>query len=173
MLVPKGRLDFIVGHNKRDWRAVFVDIMGGLRLYDNFNDAISGEVSKALELKVRKAQEIAIQTRAQYSPLARIKSYEFTTGRETVDTTLLTDEFRKRFEAGLVSGQGRIECFWDHANELCDPSGCGGAELPLYLAQLAFAWCRVLISLAGFYFTPAVMTRVVTVIQFGMKPNAS
>ena len=150
VLVPKGRLDFIVGHNKRDWRGyVFVDIMGGLRLYDNFNDAISGEVSKALELKVpRKAQEIAIQTRAtRYSPLARIKSYEFTTERETVDTTLLTDEFRKRFEAGLVSGQGRIECFWDHANEFCDPSGCSGAEFPLYLAQL----CIRLVQGADFF----------------------
>ena len=60
--------------------------MGGLRLYDNFNDAISGEVSKAVELKIPgSSQQIAIQTRAsRYSPLARIKSYEFTTERETV-----------------------------------------------------------------------------------------
>ena len=150
VLVPKGNLDFIVGHAERDWRGyVYVDIMGGIRLYDNFNDAVAGEVTKAIELKVPSTdQEILIKTRAgRYSPLAQVTSYEFTTERETIDTTLLTDEFRKRFEAGLVSGQGRLECFWDHVNELCDPNGCSGAELPLYLAQL----CIRLVQGADFF----------------------
>ena len=150
VLVPKGNLDFIVGHNSRDWRGyVFIDIMGGIRLYDDFNDSIAGEVNNALELKVPStAQEIAIQTRSsRYSPLARLRSYEFTTERETVDTTTLTDEFRKRFEAGLISGQGRLDCLWDHANEMCDPTGCSGAELPIYLAQL----CIRLVQGADFF----------------------
>ena len=150
VLVPKGNLDFIVGHAERDWRGyVYVDIMGGLRLYDTFNDAIAGGVTNAVELKIPSTdQEILIKTRASgFSPLAQIKSYEFTTERETVDTTALTDEFRKRFEAGLISGQGRLDCFWDHVNEICDPTGCSGAELPLYLAQL----CIRLVQGADFF----------------------
>ena len=150
VLVPKGKLDFIEGHNSRDWRGyIFVDIMGGIRLYDDYNDSIAGEVRNAIELKVPStAQEVLIQTRSsRYSPLARLRSYEFTTERETVDTTTLTDEFRKRFEAGLISGQGRLECLWDHANEICDPTGCSGAELPMYLAQL----CIRLVQGADFF----------------------
>ena len=150
VLVPRGRLDFIEGHNKRDWRGyVYIDIMGGIRLYDTFNDAVAGEVTTAVELKVPSTdQEIFIQTRSSgYSPLAQITSYEFTTERETVDTTTLTDEFRKRFEAGLISGQGRLDCFWDHVNEICDPTGCSGAELPSYLAQL----CIRLVQGADFF----------------------
>ena len=150
VLVPKGNLDFIVGHDKRDWRGyIYVDIMGGIRLYDTFADSIAGEVTNAIELKIPSTdQEIFIQTRSSgYSALAQIKSYEFTTERETVDTTALTDEFRKRFEAGLISGQGRLDCFWDHVNEICDPTGCSGAELPLYLAQL----CIRLVQGADFF----------------------
>ena len=150
VLVPRGKLDFIEGHNRRDWRGyIFVDIMGGIRLYEDYNDSIAGEVKNAIELKVpSRAQEVLIQTRSsRYSPLARLRSYEFTTERETVDTTTLTDEFRKRFEAGLISGQGRLECLWDHANEICDPTGCSGAELPMYLAQL----CIRLVQGADFF----------------------
>ena len=92
VLVPKGNLDFIVGHAERDWRGyVYVDIMGGLRLYDTFNDAIAGGVTNAVELKIPSTdQEILIKTRASvaFHRLPKIKSYEFTTERETVDTTL-------------------------------------------------------------------------------------
>jgi len=150
VLVPKGKLDFIVGHKRRDWRGyIFIDIMGGIRLYDRFNDAIAGEASKAIELKNPSTdQKIYIQTRGtRYSSLARIRSYEFTTERETVDTTVLTSEFRQRFESGLITGQGRLDCLWDHAHELCDPSGCSGAELPVYLAQL----CIRLVQGADFF----------------------
>ena len=150
LYVPAGNLDFIEGHDKRDWRGyAHVDIMGGIRLYDNFNDSITGEVSNAIRLKTPSIpQEVAIQTRdSRYRSIAQIKSYEFTTERETVDTTSLTDEFRKRFESGLISGQGRLDCFWDHDNEICDPSGCSGAELPLYLAQL----CIRLVQGADFF----------------------
>ena len=51
VLVPKGNLDFIVNHAKRDWRGyVYIDVMGGLRLYDTFTDAIAGEITSAVEL---------------------------------------------------------------------------------------------------------------------------
>ena len=38
VLVPEGKSDFIVGHAERDWRGyIYMDIMGGIRLYDTFN----------------------------------------------------------------------------------------------------------------------------------------
>ena len=136
VLVTKGNLDFIVGHDHRDWRGyVFIDLMGGIRLYDTFDAAIGGEADQAIELKAPSAaQEIVIQTRdSSYRSLARIKGFEFTTERQAVDTTTLTDQFRKQYEAGLITGQGRLDCFWDHTNSLCDPSMCSGAELPRLL----------------------------------------
>lgn len=135
----KAPLQFIKGHRKRDWRGfVYVDIMGGLRLYSTFDAAVRGDADAAVELaEPSQAQNILIQTRnSRYEHLAQVKSFEFTTERETVDTTVLSDQFRKRYEAGLISGQGRLECFWDHKHELCDPHSCAGAELPVYLAQL-------------------------------------
>lgn len=134
------KLDFIVGHDERDWRGyISVDIMGGIRLYDNFEASVRGELNEALELKEPAADNpVAIQTRgSRYLQLAQVKQFDFTTERETVDTTLLSDQFRKRYEAGLISGQGRLECFWDHKQELCDPYQCkDNTELPVYLAQL-------------------------------------
>ena len=61
-----------------------------------------------------------------------------TTSREQVDLTNLGDQFRNQFEAGLISGQGSLNCLWQHdyydgdrANEFgTDP------EFPFYLAQL-------------------------------------
>lgn len=131
---------FIAGHNFRDWRGfVYVDILGGIRLYDSFEASIRGKSSEALALVTpSKAQTVVIQTRNnRYQYLAQVKQFEFTSERETIDLTLLGDQFRKRYEAGLISGQGRIDCFWDHKQELCDPLKCSdSAELPVYLAQL-------------------------------------
>ena len=110
---------------------------------------MSGEQSNAVRLEeLDEAQDIIIQTRdSTYRQLALIKAFEFTTERETIDTTTLTDEFRKRYESGLISGQGRLDCFWDHRYELCDPTVCAGAELPVYLAQL----CIRLVQGADFF----------------------
>ena len=133
-------LDLIDGHNDPDWRGyVFIDIMGGVRLYDSFEAAIRGNAYEAVELKTpSSAQPIAIQTRnTRYNPLAQVKQFDFTTERQQIDLTHLGDQFRKQYEAGLISGQGRLDCFWDHKQEMCDPHQCGdGVELPIYLAQL-------------------------------------
>ena len=134
-----GNLDFIEGVTDNDWRGyVFVDILGGIRLYDTFNASVGGEIANAVPLKAPATpQPITIQTRSsRYNRIAQIKQFDFTTERETIDTTNLGDNFRKKYEAGLIQGQGRLECFWDHGHTLCDPTGCSGAELPIYLAQL-------------------------------------
>lgn len=143
-------LDLISGVTATDWRGyVFVDILGGIRLYDSFDLAIRGEVSEALQLKTPGTpQEIAIQTRSsRFNKLAQIKQFDFTTERETIDITNLGDDFRKQYDAGLIQGQGRLDCFWDYSHKLCDASGCSGTELPIYLAQL----CIRLVQGADFF----------------------
>lgn len=134
-------LDFISGYTRSAWRGyIYVDILGGIRLYNAFDDAITGNVSSALELVIpSNAAQLLIKTRnSRYRQIAKVKNFEFTTERETIDLTALGDNFRKQFEAGIIQGQGSIDCFWDHKLELCDPEQCSAVdvELPAYLAQL-------------------------------------
>jgi len=133
-------LHLIKGHDFPDWRGyVFIDAMGGIRLFDTFKKAVEGQRSEAVELvDWPDKQELTMQTRGDnFTPLAKITSYEFTTERETVNTTILGSQFVQQYEAGLISGQGTIECFWEHRYQLCDPDICDdGVEFVSYLAQL-------------------------------------
>ena len=138
---PNGEnLDLIAGHDFPDWRGfIYVNPLGGMRLYDKFEDAITGTVDNALELvEPSSTQRIKLKTRnSNFSYLARVREYELTTERDTIDITNLGEQFRQKYEAGLISGQGSIDCFWDFQGKLCDPDGCDpGAEFPNYLAQL-------------------------------------
>ena len=66
-----------------------------------------------------------------------MQGYELTTERETIDTTQLGDQFKQKYEAGLISGQGTLDCFFEYKRELCAPDNCSpGAEFSMYLAQL-------------------------------------
>ena len=48
------------------------------------------------------------------------------------------DEFKSQYEAGLISGQGSMNCIWEHSYETGDRANEYGAdsEFPFYLAQL-------------------------------------
>ena len=131
-------LYLVAGHNFNDWRGyVFVDQLGGLRLYNSYQDAVEGSPTKALPLIDHpNRQDLLMETRADdYTPLGQVTSYEFTTERETVNTTHLGNQFVQQYEAGLISGQGTIECFWSHTSNICEDRGCI-VEFPAYLAQL-------------------------------------
>ena len=139
--ISSDNLDLIAGHDFPDWRGfIYINPLGGMRLYDRFEDAITGTVDNALELvEPSSKQRLKLTTRnSNFSHLAQIKGYELTTERETVDITQLGEQFRQQYEAGLISGQGSIDCFWDFQAGVCDPDGCcdPGAEFPNYLAQL-------------------------------------
>ena len=133
-------LEFIKDHDFRDWRGyVYIDTLGGIRLYNSFEAAITGNRSQALELaEPTGPEDLLIQTRnTRFLHLAQVKQYEFTTSRDTIDTTALGQQFKNQYDAGLISGQGRLDCFWDHQGLLCDPNTCPGVnEFPMYLAQL-------------------------------------
>ena len=133
-------LHFIEGHDFPDWRGfVFMDAMGGMRLFDTFKKSVEGQREQAVELvDWPDRQDLTMRTRSDsYTALAKITSYDFTTERETVNTTILGSQFVQQYEAGLISGQGTIDCFWEHRYQLCDPAVCdGGVEFSAYLARL-------------------------------------
>ena len=138
--VDGSELHLIDGHAYPDWRGfIFVDGLGGLRLFNSFQAAVSGEKQNAIELvDWPDRQDIVITTRGDnFTPLAKITAYDFTSERETIDTSVLGSQFVQQFEAGLISGQGTIDCFWEWQYRLCDPDNqAAGVEFSAYLARL-------------------------------------
>lgn len=125
-------LDFVTGNTSNSVKKfVHVDQVGGIRLYNNFAHAVTGNPANAVALSDPSTSykvKIKVQS-ARVRSLAQITSYELNTERETVDTTTLSDEFRTRVSS-LMSGSGQMTCFWDY-------TGNTSQELPQYLAELA------------------------------------
>lgn len=120
---------------------IFVDEVGAIRLYRTFDDAISGEVAGRINLaNPGRTVPIAVKVRNNNDRiLGQVKSFELNTEREGVDTTALSDEFRRQY-SGLISGSGRITCFFDYERRSGDPmvrgQSAGIVEMPLYVHQL-------------------------------------
>ena len=139
--VDKSTLELVNGHNHPDgsWY-IHVDKMGGIRLFSTFAAAITGRQSDALTLVTPSAaKEVTIKTvNSRFRHLARVTEFEMTTNRDQVDLTPLGDQFKKQYEAGLISGQGTLNCLWEHSSNLADatPSTPINPEFPFYLAQL-------------------------------------
>ena len=135
--VDGSNFELISGHNQPDLRKyIHVDEAGGIRLYTNFEHSLTGGITNALTLvQPSAAVNVNIRTRnTRYKMLSQVKEYEFTTSRDTIDISRLGDEFRKRYDKGLVSGQGSLTCFWEH--RLVPPNVDASHEFPIYLAQL-------------------------------------
>ena len=129
------------GKHYPDWTGyIAIDAMGGIRLFNTYDQAIRGNASEALELtKPGATTQIWFeQKNNKYRCLAGIRSYEFTTERETIDTTRLGDFFRKQYEAGLISGQGTLNCFFNFESEPCskDEGFSFDQEFPIYLSSI-------------------------------------
>ena len=125
-------LDFINGYTDSSVKKfIHVDELDGIRLYDTFANAVNGGTANAVALATPghaiPVEVIVNSTRPQV--LAQVSSFEINTERETVDTTVLSDEFRSRVNT-LISGSGRITAFWEY-------TGDDTRELPMYLYELA------------------------------------
>ena len=135
----KSNLELVAGHNYPDgeWYC-HIDNVGGVRLYESFEKAINGRYDEALDLRVpSRSQAIIVQTSNQrFRHVAQMRSWELTTSRQQIDTTVLGEEFVTQFSRGLISGQGTIDCIWDYQTALCDSDVPEGAELPHYLCEL-------------------------------------
>lgn len=125
-------LDFIDSYTKSSVKKfIHVDELGGIRLYDSFANAVNGGVANAVVLATPGNNiPISVTVENEVSRLlAQVSSYELNTERETVDTTVLSDEFRSRINT-LMSGSGSMSCFWEY-------TGDSAKELPNYLIELS------------------------------------
>ena len=131
--------DGTVKPQDRDFVAyVNVDGMGAIRLFENFRDAINYDKDKAFQLNnLSKDHHFRIKSGQldAYRGLAKVRSWEFTTQRESIDTTSLGNNFRRFWSNGLIAGQGRLNCLWPI--DSCPKSGVSDdCEDVKYLAEL-------------------------------------
>jgi hypothetical protein len=125
-------LDFIDSYTVDSiTRYIHVDELDGVRLYTTFTNAVNGGAANAITLAAP-GNDIPIKVTVQNSRnrlLAQVSSFELNTERETVDTTTLSDDFRSRINT-LMSGSGRMTCFWEYTGDTRN-------ELPHYLLELS------------------------------------
>lgn len=120
---------------------LFVDEIGGIRLYQTFDEAISGEVAGRVDL-IDPGRDVPVSVEVRNNNeriLGQVLRYELNTERDVIDITSLSDEFKRNY-SGLISGSGRITCVFDYEIRSGDPlfgnQSAGLMEVPLYLNQL-------------------------------------
>lgn len=132
-------LELVSGHSEPDWSGyVNVDPVGGIRLYASFTNALNGGTANALTLVApSSAKSISIKSQDEkFDTLGQVTSYELTTSRDQVNTDVLGSEFHNFYEAGLISGQGRLSCFWEHTRTGVASDSSSDNEFSSYLARL-------------------------------------
>jgi hypothetical protein len=109
---------------------VFIDEIGGIRLYNTFDDSLDGTKALAVTINaIARDIPIAVTVRSRVGRLlACITDYELNTNREIVDVTSLSDEYRQQYSS-LITGSGRLTAEWDYGN-------VGNVEPVHYLMQL-------------------------------------
>ena len=134
-------LELVDGHSYPDGKwFINIDPVGGIRLFSTFAAAIEGLQANAITLVAPSASKDVVLTTKNdnFRHLAKVRDFEMTTSREQIDLTNLGDEFRNQYEAGLISGQGSMNCIWEHSYGSEDRANNYGVdpEFPFYLAQL-------------------------------------
>tara|TARA_Y100001951_G_scaffold1993_1_gene1381 strand:+ start:1025 stop:1888 length:864 start_codon:yes stop_codon:yes gene_type:complete len=133
-------LELVSGHSHPDGRwYVHIDDAGGMKLYNSFAPSLAGDSSTALSLVTPSAaKDITIQSQGtRYRTLGKVREFEITTTRDTIDINSLGEDFRQRYERGMISGQGNMQCIWQHRVFQGDTLNILEPEFPVYLAQLA------------------------------------
>jgi len=103
-------------HSSGNWY-IFVDEIGGIRLYNNFNDSLEGNKAPAVTL-VDITSDIPIAVNVKDSAgriLGSVIEYELNTNREAIDVTSLSDAHRQQYSS-LITGSGQLTAQWDYKN---------------------------------------------------------
>ncbi len=111
---------------------VNVNAAGGLRLFLTFADAVNNNRENEIALQAFTGNSVAVNIVVRdvgSNILGDVTGYEFNASREQVDTTALSDKFKNQYNAGLISGSGRIECIFNNATD-------GTKETSLLMLQL-------------------------------------
>jgi hypothetical protein len=103
-------------HSSGAWY-IFVDELGGIRLYTSFAASLDGGTEGRVPLvAINRNIPINIIVRDREARvLGDVIEYELNTNRETVDITTLSDEYRQQYSS-LISGSGRLTARWDYTN---------------------------------------------------------
>jgi len=119
-------------------RWVNIDQMGGIRLYESYEEAVNGGIENALELVEPSVdQDIVVDlANVNFNCVAQMRSYELTTTRETVDMSILGEEYKQFYDQGLISGQGSISAIWDFQHVACNDDHPADSEVANYFSQL-------------------------------------
>ncbi len=111
---------------------VNVNAVGGLRFFPSFEDAVNNVRANELSVAAFAGNPIAIDYIVRdfrSNVLGNVRGYTFNTDRESIDVTALSDKFKRQYSAGLISGNGSIDCLFDYTST-------GIKETPLLMLQL-------------------------------------
>lgn len=111
---------------------VNVNAVGGLRFFESFADAVNNTRANEIAVSSFAGASIPITVRIRdvnYNTLGCVTGYEFNTDRQTIDSSTLEDRFRQQLSAGLISGNGRIDCVFNYQTD-------GTSETSLFLLQI-------------------------------------
>lgn len=111
---------------------VHVNQAGGLRFYRSFTEAVNNTRATELPLASFAGDPITIRVSvrdADFNLLGNVVSYEVNTNRDAIDTTALSDKFRQQYTAGLISGNGTLNCQFNYETS-------GVEETSLLMLQL-------------------------------------
>ena len=95
---------------------VNVNLYGGLRFFRTFEDAVNNNRNAELPLEVFTGSPLPITVEIEdtnFETLGSVTSFEFQTEREAIETTSLSDKFKQQYSAGLISGSGSIDAFFN------------------------------------------------------------
>jgi hypothetical protein len=104
-------------HSSGNWY-IFVDEIGGIRLYNTFNESLEGAKASAVTLTAI-TSNIAISVTVKDSTgkvLGSVSEYELNTNREAIDVTTLSDSYREQYSS-LITGSGQLIAQWDYKNK--------------------------------------------------------
>lgn len=122
--------DYAVQKNMR--AHVHVNAVGGVRLFPNFIDAVNNNRANEIDLAAFYGEPIQAEVRvidSRPNTLGSVTSFEINTDRAAMEVSSLSDKFRQQYAAGLLSGNGSIECLFSYEN-------IAPEETPLFLLQV-------------------------------------
>jgi hypothetical protein len=96
-----------------------INALGGIRLFETFSDAVNNDRTNEYALESFAGAAIPIDVAVLGSVqrvLGDVRGYTFNTDREALDTTTMSDRFKRMHTAGLISGSGSIDCLFNTEN---------------------------------------------------------
>lgn len=111
---------------------VNINAMGGIRLFDTFSAAINNTRADEYPLETFTGDALVISVQINGSVervLGDVTGFTFNTDREALETTTMSDKFKRMYSAGLISGSGSVDCFFNTENS-------GQTENSLLMLQL-------------------------------------